>query len=749
LTTHSEFADSEQLIAFDSEGAETPVSPAREPWRVLVVDDDRDVHKATVYAIDDRIIVGRPIEFLHAYSAAQARDIIARESNIAFILLDVVMESATAGLDLIAYIRKGAGLLHTRIVLRTGQPGYAPELQTILHYDINDYKSKSELNQLKLVTLFTTTLRAYQQLCAIEANKQGLALIVKASGSFMQMRDLNDFAAGVITQLAALLETAPEGVVCVQTERATQNFRIAAAAGRYAQHVQQSLEQLPQPLLRQRVMHAFAQCRSEFASEYIVLYFGSKDGLDMAVYLDTQYASEPVDLEMLHVFCTNLSACLHNQSLVEKLRDQAYVDELLKLPNRIRLIDEIDARLGTGTDDLALALVDLDDFTSVNELMGHHYGDALLRALAQRFAQVVGDDVMLARVSGDAFGLLGSRERVNAETIQTLMRAPLLVEDRPHRCTFTCGFVDVGKERSSGADALKNATIALKQAKRHARGQHVVYTPNIGEMARHRAQLLADLHKAFDLQHLFLMYQPQIDLASGELIGLEALMRWRREDGSLVAPDQFIPVAEQSGLIVQLGAWALHVACRSMQELIRLKLAPLRMAVNVSQEQFKSADFLDVVESTLRDSGLSGSRLELEITESVAMLGSDLVKQQLDKLRDLDITVSIDDFGTGYSSLSYLEQLPLDRMKIDKAFVRQLGDSSSARIAEMVAELGATLGLRVLAEGIEDRASWDRLQQIGCHEGQGYFIARPLELARLIPWIEEHLAARANAAPGA
>jgi EAL domain-containing protein (putative c-di-GMP-specific phosphodiesterase class I) len=250
--------------------------------------------------------------------------------------------------------------------------------------------------------------------------------------------------------------------------------------------------------------------------------------------------------------------------------------------------------------------------------------------------------------------------------------------------------------------------------------------------------MLAELHIAFDLQHLCMVYQPQIELVSGRLIGLEALMRWRRDDGQMVSPDRFIPVAEQSGLIVAMGEWALNQSCALMKQLIGSGLAPQRMAVNVSVEQFKSPDFFDAVMNALRCTALDGSRLELEITESVAMLGSEHVKAQLNRLREQGIAIAIDDFGTGYSSLSYLEQLPLDRMKIDKAFVRQLGPHGSPRIAEMIVKLGRTLGLQVLAEGIEDRTAWDALQAMGCQEGQGYFISRPLESAKLLPWIQAY-----------
>ena len=728
---------------FENETDPEPVVERRLTWRVMLVDDDPDVHQATVFAVGQRQFAGRPLEFLHAYSAAQASDMLRHQKDLAIVLLDVVMESESAGLQLVSYIRQIPALTNTRIVLRTGQPGYAPELETILKYDINDYKTKAELSHLKLLTLLTTTLRSYHQLCVIEANKQGLSLIVKASGSFMQMQGLGDFAVGVITQLAALLGTHPEGMVCAQNQRESNRYSVLAAAGRYAAHINEPLESLSNAKIRQRLVDAFENCRSDFGSQDLVLYFGHKSGLDMAVYIDVGHAPGPVETELLTVFCANLSACLQNQNLIEQLRSTAFVDEQLKLPNRSHFIAEIDARQAARLGHASLALVDIDDFSSINELMGHHYGDALLMSLAVRLQRAVGSEVLLARVSGNAFGLLGPSQFINPESICQATSQPLLVENRPHKITVTSAFVAIGDEQQSGADHLKNATVALKQAKRLNRGQHLIYTADIGTEARSRAVLLAELHHAFDQQHLSLAYQPQIDLTSGRLIGLEALMRWRREDGEMVSPDRFIPVAEQSGLIVALGEWAINHACELMKQLIDSGLAPQRMAVNVSVEQFKCPDFFESVMSALERTRLDGKYLELEITESVAMLGSSRVKEQLIKLREQGIAIAIDDFGTGYSSLSYLEQLPLDRMKIDKAFVRQLGLNGSPRIAEMIVELGQTMGLKVLAEGIEDRVAWDALQAMGCNEGQGYFISKPLEPAHLLTWLTAHSATSA------
>jgi EAL domain-containing protein (putative c-di-GMP-specific phosphodiesterase class I) len=243
---------------------------------------------------------------------------------------------------------------------------------------------------------------------------------------------------------------------------------------------------------------------------------------------------------------------------------------------------------------------------------------------------------------------------------------------------------------------------------------------------------------AFDLDHLFMVYQPQIDLSTRKLTGLEALMRWRGKDGQMVPPDRFIPIAEQSGLVVALGDWALNVSCATMRHLCDLGIAPPRMAVNVSVEQFKSSDFVERVAKALQNAGLDGNQLELEITESVAVLGLQNMEAILIRLREMAVTIAIDDFGTGYSSLSYVERLPLDRLKIDKSFVRQLGEPNAPRIAEMIIELGQTLGARVLAEGIEDQANWTALQSMGCHEGQGFFIGKPMERTQLAEWIRNY-----------
>ena len=730
----------QDLFLFSDEGSPGGVedalpAPARRIWSVMVIDDDADVHRATQFALEGSMLFDRRIELVHAHSAAQARDLLLTHGNIALVLLDVVMETHDAGLQLVDFIRNVAGHRATRIVLRTGQPGYAPELDTLLQYDINDYKTKSELTHHKLITTVAAALRSYDQLCTIEAGRRGLELIVQASGSFLEPQGLSNFAAGVITQMAAILGVQPEGLVCAQGERSGGQYRVLAAAGQYVKLIDQPLESLYDPRAAQLLRKCLDEGRSQYGPTESALYLGEKGGLDMAAYVCSSQPLGEVDCSLHDVFCVNLNACLRNLALVQRLHTEAYVDSLLRLPNRTRFIDDITAAVHARTHSQSVVLVDVDDFASVNDMMGHGYGDLLLHALAQRLSSLLPTDVVLARVSGNTFGLLGHADKLAPKRVLAMLQEPLEVAGQPHRVSATLGVCHLDDPEQFGADWLKNASIALKQAKRSSRGQFIFFSKEMASLARSRAQLLSSLHTAFDQDRLFLAFQPQLDLHTNELIGLEALMRWRGDDGRMVPPDDFIPVAEQSGLIIGLGDWVLQTACLTMRRLLALGLAPRRMAVNVSVVQFQSPGFVERVYAALASADLTGEQLELEITESVAMLGAGVVEPILQTLRERGISVAIDDFGTGYSSLAYLERLPLDRIKIDKAFVFQLSKPGGPRIAEMITQLGHKLGLRVLAEGVEDQDAWRALQELGCHEAQGYFIARPMESSQLTAWL--------------
>lgn len=726
-----EFAVAGQDLPND-EGASTVT-----PWRVLIIDDDEDVHHSTLFALNGLVLFGRPLQFLHAYSAAEAQQKLLGEPELALVLLDVVMETHDAGLLLVDFLRNQAKLYATRVVLRTGQPGHAPEHDTIIQYDINDYKTKSELTQHKLVTTVIAALRAYDQLCVIETGRNGLELIVSCSGGFLNEEDLHLFSGNVITQMAALLRTGAEGLVCAHQNDGLSNFTVMAGAGRFASALNRSLAELDDVRISGLLRTALASGQCHFEGHEAVLYFGQKDGWAMAAYISKKTPLQPMEQRLLSVFGVNLSSALHNYGLMTRLRNDAYVDALLQLPNRTSFVEKLTHTLHTSDASFLLALIDIDDFAEVNDLMGHAYGDKLLQAFARCLMDEFGSDVFLARVSSDSFGLLGSDQCISHQRIKQALEHRVVVAGQPHLVSVTVGFAPKNTGTKTGLDWLKDAGIALKYAKRHHRGRFSTFSDDMASVSRHRTQLLEGLHKAFTDARLFMVYQPQVNLTTGQLIGFESLIRWRTADGRFIPPDQFIPVAEHSGLIVALGDWILQTACRDMRRLKAQGLRGCHMAVNVSVVQFQSDGFLDRVVRTLQEHQLEPRELELEITESVAMLGRDVVEQVLSQLRSLGVAVAIDDFGTGYSSLSYLEQLPVDRIKIDQTFVTKLQAPGGPRIAEMITQLGHKLDLQVLAEGIEDAGAWRALHAMGCDEGQGYFMSRPLDFEALVVWLDQ------------
>ncbi|HEX5841047.1 MAG TPA: EAL domain-containing protein [Pseudomonas sp.] len=728
----------DELFSFDDEAHPEELGTSKPCWQVLIVDDDQDVHQSTCFALANTEILGRQLRFLHAYSAAQAITVLGEQSQVAVILLDVVMESEHAGLHLVRRIREELHNSETRIILRTGQPGYAPEMEAIRDYDINDYKTKSELTRNRLYTALTAAIRSYDQIHTINASRRGLGMVIRASSHLLARQGVSEFAAGIITQICGLLGLPPEGVVCAYDHQASPaHALIVAAAGSLTECINKQLDELPNKAVAQALSQALDERRNLYGSLSTTLFFPGQGHNHMAAYLQTERPLNELDQQLLEVFCSNIIITLDNVLLLSQLKDHAYRDQLLRIPNRLALVQALDQALaGANTAQTTLALIDIDGFSELNDTLGHQHGDALLAAVVARLQQQLPVGTLLARVAGDVFGILASNNVANAATLERLFQQPLRFAELSQRVTTTIGLTCLDQIDGNGSEALKAANIALKHGKQHQRGRISHFTRAMEQATRARVQLLQELRSAFEREQLFVVYQPQVSLLDRRLIGVEALLRWRREDGQFVAPTQFIPLAESSGLIVGLGEWVLRSACRDLQQIIQHSGQPLRMAVNVSVAQFRQGDFLDILQRALHDSGIDPQLLELEITESVAMLDAEFMIELLNRIKLLGVSIAVDDFGTGFSSLSYLEQLNVDRLKIDLSFVRHMAQSDgSRRIVETIVQLGRSLELELIAEGIEEEGQAAALKQMGCHEGQGYLFSKPLELPALLSFI--------------
>ena len=739
--------DHDDLVFLEEQAVAGTTSLDGAAWRVMIVDDDEDVHATTTFALGNLGMQNRPLEFVHARSAAEARDMLRHERDIAVILLDVVMEHDDAGLHLVRYIRETLKLSDVRIILRTGQPGCAPEIDAIRDFDINDYKAKSELTRIKLYTTVTAAIRSYQQIRALNASRRGLDQIVRASTELMSLHGVKNFASGVLRQVADLLDGEADGVLCAHDPQGgrAQQLPVMACAGSFHRLNGGVLSGLDDPAAFDAISRALVQRASVFERNSAALYFGGKAGRNFAAFVRLDHPLGDIEKRLLKVFCSNVAVGLENVELVSHLHSAAFYDQLSKLPNRTRLVDILDATLhGPGRDNATLSLIDLDHFAETNDALGHQFGDLLLVAVATRLQSRLGQHLTVARIGGDIFSVLGDAGAVNPDTILALFQTPFSIDGQDVQLSATLGLVRLGEHDGSGADALKDADIALKRAKMQQRAGHFYFSRSMGIEIRERVRMVHALRTGFARGELSVVYQPQIDLTTRQAVGAEALLRWQISDGNFISPVRFIPIAEYSGLIIDIGQFVLRTAC---EELVRLRAAGHRdftMSVNVSQVQFRHPFFLAVLRAALEDSAAPPEYIELEITESMAMEEPDLLIEVLAEVKRTGVSIAIDDFGTGFSSLSYLQRLQIDRLKIDRAFVTEItGPTHSSSIAEMVIQLGNNLGLSVVAEGVEDERQAQILQALGCPMAQGFLFARPMPPPALYDWLREQAPARA------
>jgi diguanylate cyclase (GGDEF)-like protein len=383
---------------------------------------------------------------------------------------------------------------------------------------------------------------------------------------------------------------------------------------------------------------------------------------------------------------------------------------------------------------VTVLFLDLDGFKTVNDSLGHAAGDRLLAAVAERLGGAIRPSDTVARLGGDEFAVLledtGTEDGVRiAQRLGDALESPFVVDGRHVFARASVGVASGNPEEQTADDLLRNADLAMYMAKGRGKARYAVFESGMHAAVLQRLELEADLRRALGQGEFFLLYQPVVRLPDGSVVGMEALIRWKRAGGDVAFPGQFIPVAEETGLILEIGRWVLQEACRQAAawQAEHTPTPALRLSVNLSARQLQDPGLVKDVEAVLAASGLEPASLVLEITESLLMSEPDVAAQRLGELKDLGVRLAIDDFGTGYSSLSYLRRFPVDVLKIDRSFVTTLGSGpEDAALAHAIVKLGHTLQLRVVAEGIETPAQLAELQTIGCEYGQGYLFARPL-----------------------
>src|SRR5215510_13325452 len=423
----------------------------------------------------------------------------------------------------------------------------------------------------------------------------------------------------------------------------------------------------------------------------------------------------------------------------------AHHDALTDLPNRTLLRSRLNrsiARARRGDSSFALHLIDLDGFKAINDVLGHSAGDRFLNVIAERLRAVIGERDTVARLGGDEFAILqnrvaGAQDAADlAVQVIEIVGEPQTIGGERLLCTASIG---VTLHPTDGAEAdqlLKNADLAMYRAKSEGGNTYRFYASDMNTRARAAVALDNAIREAIEQGQFTLFYEPQVDIRSGQIVGAEALLRWRRPDRGIVEPSDFLARAEENGLIVPINEWVLREACREAKSWSRRGYPPLRISVNLSPIQFRRQSVPLLVTRILTETGLEPWRLDLELTENIVMQDAETVARDLQQLRDLGVKISIDDFGTGYSSLTYVKQFPVDRLKIDQCFVRNLAtDPNDSVIVRAIVSLGHSLELDVVAEGVESREQVQLLRFEGCHEMQGFYFAKPMPANEFVAFV--------------
>jgi diguanylate cyclase (GGDEF)-like protein len=419
-------------------------------------------------------------------------------------------------------------------------------------------------------------------------------------------------------------------------------------------------------------------------------------------------------------------------------------DPLTNLPNRLLFTNRVAEAVGRGTG-FAVLLVDLDRFKNINDSLGHGAGDAVLKACAVRLTHALRDTDLVAHMSGDEFAVLvepctqPAAATAVARKIMHALERPLFVLGHEIVPTGSIGIALYDEDGADVESLLKHADIALFRAKENGRNNYQFYTATLNPHGLQRLTLESALRRGLERGEFELHYQPKLDLRSGDTVGVEALLRWRHPELGMVSPAQFIPIAEETGLIEPIGAWVMREACRQARAWRDAGFEGLRVAVNLSARQFRNQRLATDIRRCLASTGADASLIELELTESMVMQDPEQVAGTLNELKAMGLTLSIDDFGTGHSSLAYLKRFPIDSVKIDRSFIKGLpGDAEDVAIVDSVIALAHSLELRVVAEGVETLEQQQHLQRAGCDEMQGYLASKPVPAEEAAAFVAKH-----------
>lgn len=734
----------------------TKILGHQKSWHMLVVDDDPGVHDVTKLILSDFNFDNRPLKLTHAYSAKEAQKLLEQENQFSVLLLDVVMENEHAGLDLVNHIRNVQKNQLLRIVLRTGQPGQAPELSVIANYDINDYREKSELTADKMTSCLTTALRSYRDLNRIQELAQTREkLQVQICQHNNELLEMNNRLEEEIRRRAEIeleLASANEKFKSI-INNSLSIITLKDINGRYDLVNKAFIDSL---IFKQRfqVGNTDEQLFSEEVTSLIkhndMEVINSKQANQCEEILPTREGDHFFLCVKFPLFNDDGSIyriCSISTDITDRLEAQneilhlAQYDPLTDLPNRSLFVDRVNEatkRCRWNNYLASVLFIDLDRFKNINDTLGHDVGDKLLKEVAKRLKSATRAGDSVCRLGGDEFAVLLkelSHEhdiiRV-ADIIMKELSQHYFIDNRELIVTPSIGISRCPSDGTEVNMLMKKADVAMYKVKKDGRNNYRFYSKDDDSKASEQLALEVDMRKMLerDGEQLFLLYQPKVNIQTGDIDGVEALIRWKHPKRGVISPAEFIPLLEETGLILDVDTWVLKEACNFA---VRRANSgnPTKVAVNLSSRQFKQEDFIRLLKSTVSTTQCAPELLELEVTESSLVDDINRTRKLLEDISQMGVTLALDDFGTGYSSLNYLKRLPFQTLKIDRSFITDAPRSEQDRaIVTTIAQLALNLKMNLVAEGVETEEQYHLFKTIVGNEGysqiQGYIFSKPV-----------------------
>ncbi|MFN3130661.1 EAL domain-containing protein [Roseibium sp.] len=719
------------------------------PWKVLIVDDDPDVHEVTRIAVSGCRFENRPFQLLHALSAHEAKQILQENDDIPVALVDVVMESDTAGLGLVSWIRKDLGNRFTRLILRTGQPGYAPQADVIMKFDIDGYAEKAELSRTKLITAIVTALRGYKLVMSIETNRKKLKELNAHFAEIVQQNALSEFASAVLEQFTALIGKPIDCLLCgyeTLPEYAGSDkvgVRVLSARGIHEDKVDLPLDVISSSDIRQAVAQCIETQEMCANADGVALPLVTRNGMSGALYLGTTYEEleELVGSEVVQLFVSNAALGYEKTGLLEHIRNLAYVDRMTGLSTFSGFLEAFYRNTLTASK-LLVVHADIQRFRVIVDGIGDEKASGVLRKTGHRLSRTFPDALSIARKERDEFLILlkgNSDDDVQdvVARVEEAFQEPIRLDDTQLTLRPRLGFAMSSDPANAAEDIARQASIALNDVRQNANSSYAVFNPLMQEAAFERLRLASLLTGGQEQTEFSAHYQPIMSAKDESIASFEALMRFRTPGGAFLNTASMIEAAETSGLITEIGAWMFRTSFSEFSNFQGIS-DQVRLNVNLSPRQVHASRIYKDIEDAATNAELSLNRLVFEVTEGLFLSNDQVTLDLLTWLRKRGATVVIDDFGTGYSSLSYLRKLPVDGIKIDRSFIMHMDqDPDALAVVKSLLAVAKALDLSVTAEGVETVAQRKIMQDLNCSYLQGYLYSKPLSAADLTDFINK------------